>query len=418
VSWTRRGFAALVAAAALAAPEPVHAHGRSTSIAAWEISSGPPASARVHLRVAWADLQRALPALGGVTPAGLAARPALAQAVDAYLVERYALVADGRACAVDGRVAALPTSDPGHVARRWRVVCPDAGDLRLRGAGFFEALAGHLHLARIRRDDAPPVEQVFLLDRREIALDETAGAAPTPAGGIATFIGLGVQHIATGYDHLAFLLALLLLGGSILEVATIVTGFTLAHSVTLALGVLGWVRPEAAAVEALIGLSIAVVALENASLVGGPRLRRGVWIALAALFAVGTAGAAFGRVSVPAAALAGVGLFSLCYLGLSARVARPFRLRWLVAFVFGLIHGFGFAGVLVEMALPPERLAPALLGFNVGVELGQLAIVALAWPLLRFLLSREWLPRSLVVQAGSAAVLAAGLFWFVSRALA
>ena len=128
------------------------------------------------------------------------------------------------------------------------------------------------------------------------------------------------------------------------------------------------------------------------------------------------AGAVSGLVAVPALALLGLGLFSLCYFGLLERAERPARLRWLVAFVFGLVHGFGFAGVLAETGLPPGRTAQALVGFNVGVELGQLAIVATLWPLYRGLLA--WLPgaRPLVVQVGSAAVLAAGLYWFLSRA--
>jgi hypothetical protein len=90
----------------------------------------------------------------------------------------------------------------------------------------------------------------------------------------------------------------------------------------------------------------------------------------------------------------------------------------LVAFVFGLIHGFGFAGVLAQIGLPPGRVAAALLGFNLGVELGQLVIVAITWPLLRALLRREPAQRRLLIQLGSTPVLAAGLYWFLSRSLA
>jgi hypothetical protein len=93
-------------------------------------------------------------------------------------------------------------------------------------------------------------------------------------------------------------------------------------------------------------------------------------------------------------------------------------LRWFVAFIFGLVHGFGFAGVIAEMALPPDRVAPALFGFNLGVELGQLGIVMLTWPFLRLLSKSERPPGGmLVVQLGSAVVLAVGIFWFLTRAL-
>jgi hypothetical protein len=90
-------------------------------------------------------------------------------------------------------------------------------------------------------------------------------------------------------------------------------------------------------------------------------------------------------------------------------------LRWAIAFIFGLVHGCAFAGVLVEAGLPTEWLAAALFGFNLGVELGQLAAVAMVWPLLRRLETRGdswWLA---VLHYGSTAVLALGVFWFVSR---
>jgi len=85
--------------------------------------------------------------------------------------------------------------------------------------------------------------------------------------------------------------------------------------------------------------------------------------------------------------------------------------------VFGLIHGFGFAGVLVEVGLPAGRLAPALLGFNLGVELGQLALVVLAWPVLRLALAADPIRRALRIQLGSAAVMVVGLYWFLTRAV-
>ena len=86
-----------------------------------------------------------------------------------------------------------------------------------------------------------------------------------------------------------------------------------------------------------------------------------------------------------------------------------------MAFAFGLVHGFGFAGVLAEMALPTGRLAPALFGFNVGVELGQLAVVAVVWPALAWL-ARHWVVwHARIAEVGSAAVCGLGLFWFATR---
>ena len=118
---------------------------------------------------------------------------------------------------------------------------------------------------------------------------------------------------------------------------------------------------------------------------------------------------------MPAVTLAGLALFVGCYFALLDRVPRPERLRWAVALLFGLIHGFGFAGVLLEADLPPDRLLAALFGFNAGVELGQVGLVAVVWPLWR-LLGRAPAARRLAVEAGSALAAGLGLFWFVSRA--
>src|SRR5262249_43538273 len=146
------------------------------------------------------------------------------------------------------------------------------------------------------------------------------------------------------------------------------------------LAVVGWVRPSPAPIEALVGLSIALVAAENIWLVGA----QGVVVpaAISGTLALLAIGAAAGYGKVPALVLAGLAVFSACYFGLLARATRKASLRWAVAFLFGLVHGFAFASVLVEAQLDTAHLAKALFGFNLGVEIGQLGVVVLVWPLL------------------------------------
>jgi hypothetical protein len=117
-------------------------------------------------------------------------------------------------------------------------------------------------------------------------------------------------------------------------------------------------------------------------------------------------------------ALVGIGVFSLSYLELAEHARRPEAVRWGVALAFGLVHGFGFAGVLSETGLPATHVAPALLGFNLGVEVGQLVVVAVGWLALRAWLTGPAPRRVATIQWGSTPVLAAGLYWFLSRALA
>jgi hypothetical protein len=122
---------------------------------------------------------------------------------------------------------------------------------------------------------------------------------------------------------------------------------------------------------------------------------------------------------VPAVTGFGLALFAACYFALLARAERPARMRFAIAFCFGLVHGFGFAGVLSEAALAPERVVPALLGFNLGVEIGQLAIVAVLWPVLAALARlRDGRWHRALLEVGSGVVCALGTYWWIARGFA
>jgi hydrogenase/urease accessory protein HupE len=156
----------------------------------------------------------------------------------------------------------------------------------------------------------------------------TVEREPTVVDVAKTYVALGIEHILLGWDHLAFVLALVLLVGQGRRLLLSITAFTAAHSVTLAAATLGWLFVPTAPVEATIALSVMLVAAEVARGQSGER-------------------------------------------SLTAR--KP----WLVAFAFGLLHGLGFAGALANVGLPASAIPTSLLFFNVGVELGQLAFVAL-----------------------------------------
>jgi hypothetical protein len=179
------------------------------------------------------------------------------------------------------------------------------------------------------------------------------------AATILQFVRLGIFHIFTGYDHIAFLLGLLVVGGSFINILKIVTSFTVAHSITLALAGLGVVTLPTRLVESGIALSIVYIALEN--------------------------------------------LF-----------VKSFNRRWLVSFFFGLVHGFGFANVLRELDLSRSGLVASLFSFNIGVEIGQVAIVALLLPLLWLVKTKRFY--GLIIKSASAVILILGLVWFYQRA--
>ena len=312
-------------------------------------------------------------------------------------------------------------------------VCPPGpGDPDVVVDAFFETAPSHVHIARVRSGDARPFERVLSTKNRAFDLaGDTAAAVSDLSGGagaysswpasavsgVFDYLVLGVEHILAGLDHLAFLLALLLLCRSVREVVLLVTGFTVGHSVTLALGVLGAVRPNEAMVEAMIGFTIALVAIENLSSDSGRAARFGATAAMGLVaLAISRSFMMFGP---PLPMLLGLALFAGCYLTLAATREQSARFRPALTLVFGLVHGFGFAGVLQEIGLPTGRRLAALLGFNLGVELGQLAVVLAAAGAglgVRTLVGRR--SSALLADLGSAALAGIGLFWFFSRAYA
>lgn len=409
----RRAFAAALIAVALLGGSDARAHGPTTSYSTsdWRLDAEA-ASARVVVRAAWPDLRRAIPALARRSTREIATDPVLVATLEGYLLERFALRAGGAPCLPVGGVRALPSTDASHLARAWDLRCRGGAPRELAIDSFFAAIPGHVHLARIETSDGHVLEHVFVSGRRQLRL---APGTPAVGASFGRYLTIGVAHILQGFDHLAFLLALVLTGTALRELVVLVTGFTVAHSATLALAALGWVEPSAGAVEALIGLSIVVAALESFVVTGGPVLRRRVGAGLAVGLLAAVIAAAAGYGVVPLAALLGMALFSLCYLLRVSRGPRRPGWRWLLAFGFGLVHGFGFAGLLVELGLPPGRVATSLLGFNLGVEVGQLVLVGVAWPLIRAGLRRST-REALWIQVASTFLLTLGLYWFVSRA--
>lgn len=265
--------------------------------------------------------------------------------------DRLDLTVDGQICEFDGAFTiALVEGDGVELS----IAHACSGENWSYNPGFFSDLSeGHRHYVEHN------AMAVAVLD----AGDPVAEFADEAATGAVAweFVELGVEHIWTGYDHLAFLFALLLVARSLKEMLAIVTGFTLAHSVTLSVAALGWVVLPGSIVEPTIALTIAYAGIENFF---DPSARR----------------------------------------------------RFAVTCALGLIHGFGFAGMLAERGLPQGNLVTALVGFNGGVELGQAAVVAVVLPVLLKLRKNEaWLKWG--VKGGSALIAVMGVYWFIERTL-
>lgn len=234
-------------------------------------------------------------------------------------------------------------------------------DLQIRSLAFEALPRGHRqYLTVTGADNHRLLEQILDAQTGEVTIPGTARYHRLPAG---KFLALGVEHILTGYDHLAFLFALLVVGGSLRSATKIITSFSAAHSITLALATLNLVSLPGKVVEPLIAASIMYVGIEN--------------------------------------------LFR-----------RDLDKRWLLTFGFGLVHGLGFASVLRELGVGANATSVAvpLLFFNLGVELGQLTIAALVLPLI-WKCARRPAFAVRYAPACSVVVTLAGTYWLVERTL-
>lgn len=296
-------------------------------------------------------------------------------AIAAYALPRLTLTAGGRPCPARPAGAQLidDHTDGAYTVLRFTAHCPQSADALTLDYRLFAGLdPQHRGLVRLARDGAAPASLILGGEHPR----ETIGPTANGTASFVSYVKLGIRHIWIGYDHVLFLLSLLLPAVLVwrghtweeahgprtvaLDVFRIVSAFTLAHSVTLTVAALHVVTLPSRWVESAIALSVVLAALNNITPVGGVQ-------------------------------------------------------RWMAAFGFGLIHGFGFANVLSDLGLPPGALAASLVGFNVGVEIGQLALVAVFLPV-AYLLRRTWFYRRVILAGGSAAILLVASVWLAERA--
>lgn len=288
-----------------------------------------------------------------------------------YVGQKFQLQSNLGPCLAQPLERFAPTTE----ARRLQVFrayrCPEgASRVVFHNTMLFEMSGGHRHVAQIQAGDGRILQHIFERGRDRYAVEIPGGSVgedvetTNDSQEESWFLGFlweGIYHILIGLDHILFLLLLLLAARKGKEVLWIVTSFTLAHSITLGLGALGIVNPSVAMVESAIALSILYVAIEN------------------------------------------------------TMIEEP-RARYVLTFFFGLVHGFGFSNVLGDLGLEGEGLVQGLLGFNLGVELGQLAIVLPVFPLVKLLRDKKKTMHRRLVMVGSIGVGVLALLWFVERA--
>lgn len=339
----------------LLAPAAALAHATSISYSELSVDGS---TVRGELRFSLPDLQTQ----GPIDPARLDPAVLRQLALDPFVISQ-----DGKPCALGPEV--VPRMDgPDGVTLQASWICPAPVQKFSVRVGFLDSFPlGHTHLSRVVLGPGEVAQRVAQADSPSFEVTASGGGS----SGTLRFLLLGGEHIALGPEHLAFLLALLLLGGALAEQAGVatalaeqvraVTAFTVAHSVAVLLAALASVALPARPLDVLLAVLVAAAGAEN------------LW-ALRARTAIESRTGALQR-------------------------------RWMLAAALGAVHGLGFAGVL-----PRAALASGMLLFSLGLEAGQLAILAAAWPL------RGWLRKqAMVARAGSAGALAIALLWLMAR---
>src|SRR5271170_4657003 len=377
-----------LAAAALLGSAAAGAHTRSQSHSVWEIKGDE------------VDLVMTIPVVEADRVSNDASEPS-DDRLKAYLSDRVYPLAGGKRCPVVPPVDTLSAA-AGFRKYDFTFKCATPNDLQVHSAAFFDLVASHTNFAQVQNAASGEfIEQLITLEHQWVDVTGGEGSRLKSARFIE-FVRMGVMHIFTGLDHMSFMLGLVLISRRLRDLLFVVTGFTLGHSLTLALAVTGILRPNAQYIDALVALTIALIGAEN---IGDATHRPlPVALSLAGMLFLLAACKAFGLgVSLPTMMLIGGGIFSASYLMLTGRMRDAGRVRLLVTLVFGLIHGFGFASNLLEMRLPTNRLAELLVGFNLGVEIGQVTVVlgalAVVWAMTRLRLS---VPRPLFTDLAAA----------------
>ena len=397
----------VIAVLLAAAPgiRPVSAHERSESFSHWSFAHGE-LNGVVTVRSREAT-RLTLPGegVGALTPI-----------LAAHLDKTIAASMDGAPCAATRHPHPL-ASDAGYIRIGIEFRCPQGERLHIGIGTFFDVAPAHHHFIYVESQSGASREAILTASSHVFELDLTA--MNNEAAGFRQFVQMGIVHIVTGIDHLAFLLALLITARNVRQALMIVTGFTLGHSLTLSLAVLGVVQADRGAVESLIGLTIALAAARN--LIRGEREGRiaawGAALVIASMLLVPSAY----RPDMPGMLIVSIALGAACavWRGSMRSDEESVRARLMMATGFGLIHGLGFAGALQDLHLPRHMLVYSLVGFNIGVEIGQLAAVAAAALLARAMMQFRPAPPATGMPAVvvSAILLAAGTAWFLTRAV-
>jgi len=334
----------------------------------------------------------------------------LAQIFADHVEKNVSASVDGKSC-IALQPPSILESENGYVRIDARFQCNVGELLTLQLRLFFAVAPAHHHYIYVESNSGASHETILTVSSPRVDLNLN----PSQTNNIhfLQFVEMGIEHIATGVDHLAFLLALLIVARTGRQVLMTVTGFTIGHSLTLTLAVIGVVQANRGAVECLIGLTIALAAAQN--LLQGEREGQIAALGTLAIISALLLVPSEERPSMGATLVVPVALAASASLWVGSMLdAVSITSRSAMAMGFGLVHGLGFASALQDLHLPRQMMLSTIVGFNFGVEIGQLLAVGFAVVAVLPSARRSTAPAVLV----SSLSLALGITWFLTRAIA
>ncbi len=331
--------------------------------------------------------------------------------ISAYIISSFTTDSD---CLQEGKHRVMTSRADDIFRVSWTLSCNQILE-EIKTNVFFDRDPTHSHIARYIYDSNLSTEKLFTTQTKTWNLKDIYSSKESSVNSsFKEYVLLGIKHISTGYDHLAFLFGLLLLNQRLKRLVLAITGFTLGHSLTLSLAVLDLVRPVNSFIEALIGFSIALLGLEflirhsksNSTYVKNISYFLFFLFLLYFIFSEGS----------NSLGLLGLFVFSFCYLMLVSKNLSSF-FSLFIASIFGLIHGFGFGGFLFEVGFSEDNILKTLFGFNLGVEIGQLMAMSL-FILIIFGISKLDIKNKEYINPLLATFLVTlGTYWFVYRVI-
>ena len=332
-----------------------------------------------------------------------------------YLSQHLKVTSEGKNCSLVDEIKEL-NSQEGSLNLSLNFECPSNKEIKIINNALFNLVQSHIHIARIYIDNNLYTEKALFFNDQSIDLNEEK-ENNSFSNSFYKFFSLGLDHILSGYDHLLFILGLLLLVTNLKRLLLVITGFTIGHSLTLSLSVINIIQVKSSLVEALIGYTIMFVGLEYLYKENNDHRVSMIFITTLSLLLL-----IFGNLinpNFPYFLILGILLFSLGYFYLLKNLNSENNLLSIITIIFGLIHGFGFGGFLLGSKISSENIFSGLLGFNLGVEVGQIIFVLIILLIYKLLMTLK-ITKIIEVMKNLSffAVVFFGFFFFIQRLIA